>query len=81
MKTVYQAKDGETFDDPGTAREHENKLFVQWIDDVETGKVEVTLKEVLVSLAHCDDIEDEYYAAPLGLFTAALRSYWDNQCQ
>ena len=79
MKTVYQAKDGETFDDASSAREHENKLFVQWIDDIETGKVEVNLKEVLVSLAQCDDIEDEYYNTPLGLFTTALRSYWESQ--
>ncbi len=34
QKTVYEAVDGRTFDDPRGARDHEERLFNAWLKDV-----------------------------------------------
>jgi hypothetical protein len=78
MKTVYQACDGEIFEDRATAVVHENELFDAWLDNLIEGEPEPTLSTVVHHFNYSPDLTcDNYYGTPWDLLKASLRMYWE----
>jgi hypothetical protein len=81
MKTVYQACDGEIFEDRAEASAHENWLFDFWLNNLLEGHPEPTLSAVV---RHFNDSHyltcegDEHHMTPWDRLKEALGEYWED---
>lgn len=76
VQLIYQTRDGDLFTDKETAKEHDDQLFSEWLEDVRTGNVTLNAFDVMTVLAR-DYEECEYFDTASNLFCGLLRKYWD----
>lgn len=73
MKTMYQTKDGELFESQETARQHECKLFMKWLEQHPS----VNICDVMNALEN-DTSPNEYWGAPSAVLRDILQKFFDN---
>lgn len=81
MKTIYQACDGETFEDRAEAVEHETELFESWLKDLIVGNNQTRLSEVVRHFNDSPDLpceKDVYHGTSWDILKVSLREYWDD---
>ena len=82
MKIVYQACDGETFELPGEAVEHEDELFESWLANLIDRGSEPTLATVVRHFSESHHLTcegDEHHMSPWDRLKESLRIYWGDE--
>jgi hypothetical protein len=80
VKTVYQACDGEIFEDRADAVNHEDSMFDSWLDELLDGRNGLTLYTVVRHFNESEHLtckeSNEFYGTPFDMLKAALQLYW-----
>lgn len=73
VKTKYEAKDGTQFEDRKDAEEHDEELFVAWLESQPT----------IAALAFLNELDDsetvDYGGTQYRNFRDQLKSYWERK--
>ena len=81
MKPVYQAYDGEIFEDRNQAVDYENELFDAWLDNLLESEPEPTLSDVVRHFNNSPRLTceaEEYYGTPWDMLKTSLKTYWED---